>query len=142
MSVNLRISLCTSGKQSKRTLKNLIRLSPPQTTPTGTRALGCQTKSTTPLPPPCASFLPVVGFAWFAFRSLCISIVPCGRGDLELPAIGAELSMKDLVDEKRDERDGTPVRILPVAQSGRGCIRSNLYISRCKDGMRKNTLFS
>lgn len=38
-------------------------------------------------------------------------------------------SMKDLVDEKREEREGTPVRIRPLAQSGLGCNRSNLMVS-------------
>jgi hypothetical protein len=82
------------------TLKNLTRRSPPATAMTPTFGFGCHAKSTTPPPAPSASFFPVVGFAWLAFRIRRSMIVPCGNGERFAPIL-REGSMKDLVLARR-----------------------------------------
>lgn len=129
------VSACSEPRSkvdnTQLTLKNRIRLSPPATAPTGTAGLGCQAKSTTPLPAPDASRFPAVGFIWFAFLCLCISMEPWGSGPREVPISEAgESSMNDLVEVKRDDREGTPFRVRLSAHSGRGWRRSNLHV-RC-----------
>ena len=113
--------------QRPLTLKKRTLRSPPPTTSTPTRELGCQATSTTPFPAFDASFFPVVGFWWFASRSRCISIVPrCRAVREETKPSRVGRAMNDFVELRRDERDGVPDLIRFDAHSGRGWRRSNL----------------
>jgi hypothetical protein len=121
------------------TLKNLTRRSPPATAMTPTFGFGCHVKSTTPPPAPSASFFPVVGFAWLAFRMRRSMIVPCGNGERFAPIL-REGSMKDLVLAKRRWRGCIPGRERLEAHSGRGWRRSNLD-GTASASSRKSTHF-